>query len=55
MLDDPHRRAARHAFDVLGEFTLDLEANFDDFEGIGEDLFFCQCGLGALAWGEHTT
>lgn len=37
VLDDPHCGAAR---DVggFGDFALDLEADLDDFEGIGEDL-----------------
>lgn len=37
VLDDPHGGAAG---DVgrFGDFALDLEADFDDFEGVGEDL-----------------
>ena len=36
--DDPHCGAAGGTFDVLGNFALDLESDFDDFEGVGEDL-----------------
>jgi hypothetical protein len=35
----PHGGAAGGAFDVFGDFALDLEADFDDFEGVGEYLF----------------
>ena len=38
ILHDPHGRAALDAFDGFGDFALDLEADFDDFEGVGEDL-----------------
>ena len=36
--NDPHRRAPGCAFDGFGDLALDLEADFDDFEGVGEDL-----------------
>ena len=38
VLDDPHCGAAGSAFHRFGDFTLDLQANFDDFKGVGEDL-----------------
>ena len=48
VLDDPHCGAAGDAFDVFGELALDLEPDFDDFEGIGEDLSMlvhCEGGM----------
>ena len=48
VLDDPHGGAAGDAFDVFGELALDLEPDFDDFEGIGEDLSMlvhCEGGM----------
>ena len=39
VLNDPHGGAAGDAFGGLGDFALDLEPDFDDFEGIGEDLW----------------
>jgi hypothetical protein len=37
--DYPHGGAAGGAFDVFRYFALDLESDFDDFEGVGEYLF----------------
>jgi hypothetical protein len=44
----PHGGAAGGAFDVFGDFALDLEADFDDFEGVGEYLFLHILGKGNL-------
>ena len=35
---DPHGGAPRSAFNRFGDFALDLEADFDNFQGVGEDL-----------------
>ena len=39
VLDNPHGGAAGDAFCGFGDFALDLEPDFDDFEGVGEDLW----------------
>lgn len=38
VLDDPERGATRSAFYILGNLSLDLQADLDNFQGIGEDL-----------------
>ena len=38
VLDYPHCGAPWDAFNVFGDFALDLETDFDDFEGVGEHL-----------------
>ena len=38
VLDDPHGRATGDAGDRFGNFTLDLQADLNNFEGVGEDL-----------------
>ena len=35
---NPHGRSFRGAFDGLGDFSLHLQANLDDFEGVSKDL-----------------
>lgn len=35
---DPHGRPLGRALDALGHLALDLEADLDDLEGVGEDL-----------------
>lgn len=38
VLDDPERRATRGTLDVLSNLTLNLQANFDDFQRVCENL-----------------
>ena len=38
ILDYPHCGAPGDAFNGFGDFALDLETDFDDFEGVGEHL-----------------
>ncbi len=38
VLDNPKRGAARSSLDGLGDLTLNLQANLDDFQGVGENL-----------------
>lgn len=38
VFDDPHGRAAGNAFNGFGDFALDLESDFHNLEGVGEDL-----------------
>lgn len=38
VFDDPDGGAAGGVGDGFGDFALDLETDFDDFEGVGEDL-----------------
>ena len=38
VLDNPHRRATRDAFERLCCLSLDLKTDLDDLEGVGEDL-----------------
>ena len=38
ILDDPHGGATRSALDGFGHFALNLKADLDDFERVGEDL-----------------
>lgn len=38
VFDDPHGGSTRGTFHVLGDLSLYLETDFDDFERIGEDL-----------------
>lgn len=38
VLHNPHSGTTRCPFHRLGNFTLDLESNLDNFQGIREDL-----------------
>ena len=38
VLHNPEGRAARSTLNILSDLTLHLQSNFDDLEGVGEDL-----------------
>jgi hypothetical protein len=41
ILDDPHRRAFRRSLNAFGDFTLDLQSDFDNLERVREYLKCC--------------